>query len=360
MVVIIPAYQPDEKLTGVVHALLEQTDFPIVVVNDGSRESCQPVFEALRQLERVTVLTHEVNRGKGAAMKTAFLYVYENMPEQDGVVTVDADGQHLPVDVKRVAEAFAAAPESMVMGGRRFTGNVPLRSRVGNTITRFVFAVSTGVKVYDTQTGLRAFAVKRVPEMLQLQGDRYEFEISQLLYCTKKEIPIVEVPIETVYIEDNASSHFNSIRDGWRIYKMILAFVSSSILSFLFEFLLTLGLRKMLTGAVVASWGLGAGLMAVVTSITFRTLIARILSSILNFQLNKRVAFESNAKNAFGKYALTAVGIYLLYLMLMWFFEHLLHLPEWLAIILSQFISYPLSFYVQRKFVFKESGKGKK
>ena len=341
MVVIIPAYQPDEKLLGVVRDLLAQTDFPIVVVNDGSAEGCLPVFEALKQTERVTVLTHEVNRGKGAAMKTAFSYVYENMPGENGVVTVDADGQHLPVDVKRVAEAFAQDPSSLVLGGRRFTGNVPLRSRMGNAITRFVFRISTGVGVYDTQTGLRAFSVSRIPEMLALKGDRYEYEISQLLYCTKENIPIKEVTIETVYIEDNASTHFHALRDGWRIYKIILAFVSSSIISFVFEFVLTLLFNDF------------------IGSLTLRTLLARVLSSILNYELNKRVAFESKAKGALQKYAVTAVGIYLLYLGLMFIFENLLHLPEWLSIIISQCISYPLSFVIQRKFVFKEKPKGK-
>lgn len=342
MVVVIPAYQPDKKLTGVVRELLEKTPYKIVVVNDGSREECNPVFEELRALENVTVLCHEVNRGKGAAMKTAFKHVFENMPEEEGVVTVDADGQHLPADVKRVCEKFMERPEALVTGSRRFTGNVPRRSLLGNSITRFVFKISTGVAVYDTQTGLRAFAVKRIPEMLALQGDRYEYEINQLLYCTKQEIPIEEVTIETVYLEDNASSHFNAFRDGWRIYKMILMFVSSSLISFLFEFILTLFLNDF------------------IGSLTLRTLIARVLSSVLNYELNKHMAFESDAKAAFPKYVATAAFIYVLYLGLMFVFENLLHFPEWLSIIVSQTISYPLSFIIQRKFVFKENRKADK
>ena len=233
MMIVIPAYQPDEKLTGVVDTLIEKTNFPIVIVDDGSREDCQPLFAALSQKDHVTVLHHEVNRGKGAALKTAFQYVYENCPEEEGVITVDADGQHLPDDVLRVADAFANHHDALVTGSRRFTGKVPFKSRAGNAITRFVFAISTGVKVYDTQTGLRAFSRENIPRMLSLKGDRYEYEISQLLFCCREMIPIVEVPIETVYIEDNASSHFRALRDGWRIYKMILMFVSSSLLSFL-------------------------------------------------------------------------------------------------------------------------------
>ncbi len=233
MMIVIPAYQPDEKLTGVVDILIAKTNFPIVIVDDGSRADCRPLFDTLSEKEQVTVLHHEVNRGKGAALKTAFQYVYDNFPEEEGVITVDADGQHLPADVLRVADAFRSHRNALVTGSRRFTGKVPFKSRAGNAITRFVFAISTGVKVYDTQTGLRAFSRDNIPRMLTLKGDRYEYEISQLLYCCREMIPIVEVPIETVYIEDNASSHFRALRDGWRIYKMILMFVSSSLLSFL-------------------------------------------------------------------------------------------------------------------------------
>ena len=158
MMIVIPAYQPDEKLAGVVDALIQKTDFPIVIVDDGSREDCQPLFAALAEKDRVTVLHHEVNRGKGAAMKTAFQYVYDHCPDEEGVITVDADGQHLPDDVLRVADTFRSNRNALVTGSRRFTGNVPFKSRAGNAITRFVFAISTGVKVYDTQTGLRAFS----------------------------------------------------------------------------------------------------------------------------------------------------------------------------------------------------------
>ena len=193
MIIVIPAYQPDEKLTGVVDTLISKTNFPIVIVDDGSQADCQPLFAALSEKDQVTVLHHEVNRGKGAAMKTAFQYVYDYCPDAEGVITVDADGQHLPDDVLRVAETFRAHRDALVTGSRRFTGNVPFKSRAGNAITRFVFAISTGVKLYDTQTGLRAFSRENIPRMISLKGDRYEYEISQLLYCCRELIPIVEV-----------------------------------------------------------------------------------------------------------------------------------------------------------------------
>ena len=343
MMIIIPAYQPDEKLTGVVDTLISKTNFSIVIVDDGSRPDCQPLFAALSEKEQVTVLHHEVNRGKGAAMKTAFQYVYDNCPEAEGVITVDADGQHLPDDVLRVAETFRAHRDALVTGSRRFTGNVPFKSRAGNAITRFVFAISTGVKVYDTQTGLRAFSRENIPRMLSLKGDRYEYEISQLLYCCREMIPIVEVPIETVYIEDNASSHFRALRDGWRIYKMILMFVSSSFLSFLFEYVLFL-----LLSWLTKNWAM---------SLLFATAVSRVLSSVLNYYLNKQLVFEAANKTSFLRYVVLAVFIFGFHYGLLYLFTVLCGIPKWLAYIIVQLIVYPMSFVLQRKFVFVKDKK---
>ena len=249
MIVVIPAYEPDEKLLGVLKDFSEQTVFPIVVVNDGSSEACRPVFDAARSFERVTLLEHEVNKGKGAAMKTAFAYIRDHFPVDESVMTVDADGQHLVSDAVRVAETLSKNPNALVMGSRRFTGNVPFKSRAGNAITRTVFRFCTGVRVYDTQTGLRAFSAARIPEMLVLKGDRYEYEINQLIYCTKHNIEIVEEWIDTVYIEENRSSHFHAVKDSFRIYKVLLLgtsfirFVASSFFCFLIDYLLFLMFR---------------------------------------------------------------------------------------------------------------------
>ena len=325
MMIVIPAYQPDEKLTDVVDTLIAKTKFPIVVVDDGSREDCQPLFSALAEREQVTVLHHEVNRGKGAAMKTAFQYIYDHCPEAEGVITVDADGQHLPDDVLRVAETFHAHRDALVTGSRRFTGKVPFKSRAGNAITRFVFAISTGVKVYDTQTGLRAFSRENIPRMLSLKGDRYEYEISQLLYCCREMIP---------------SSHFRALRDGWRIYKMILMFVSSSLLSFLLEYILFLLLTWL-----TRNW-------ALTSSMFFSTAISRVLSSIFNYLYNKQLVFETANKTSFLRYTVLALFIFGCHYGLLYLFTVLCGIPEWIAYVIVQLIVYPMSFVLQRKFVF--------
>ena len=244
MIIVIPAYEPDEKLLGVLKDFTEQTAFPIVVVNDGSSEACRSVFDAVKAFDHVVLLEHDVNKGKGAAMKTAFRYIGEHFPADESVMTVDADGQHLVSDALRVAERLKKHPDALVLGSRKFTGNVPFKSRAGNAITRGVFKFCTGVRVFDTQTGLRAFSAFRLPQMCELKGDRYEYEINQLIYCTNNKIDIVEEWIDTVYIEENKSSHFHAFKDSFRIYKVLLLgtsflkFMCSSFLSFLADYAL--------------------------------------------------------------------------------------------------------------------------
>ena len=334
MIVVIPAYEPDEKLLRVVAELKRDTDYAIVVVNDGSSEAAEPVFAALP--EGVTLLRHAQNRGKGRALKTAYEYIAAHFPQSEGIVTVDADGQHLPADVVRVSEDWEAHPETLVLGSRRFTGTVPWRSRAGNAITRVVFRLSTGVSVYDTQTGLRAFAVSRIPMMLEMRGERYEYEINVLLYATRQHMPIREVTIETVYIADNASSHFHPMRDSWRIYKMILLFAASSLLAAAVDYVLVLSLSALFEKQE-------PGLL-------WSVVLARVISSFLNYMLNRKLVFEDCSRRSVFRYYLVAAGIMAANYGLLSLISGVM--PLALAKLLVELALYPLSFYLQRRFVF--------
>ncbi len=342
MIVIIPAYQPDEKMVRLVEELRRKTDFRILIVDDGSDSERQGFFSAVE--DGATVLHHEVNRGKGAAIKTALAYVLEHHPEEEGVVTIDADGQHLVKDIIRVVDDWRGHRDDLVIGSRRFTGKVPFKSRAGNAITRFVFHVSTGVKVYDTQTGLRAFSMESVPSMLEIRGDRYEYEINVLLYATKKKMHIREVTIDTVYIEDNASSHFHPVRDAWRIYKTILLFVASSLVSFLVD-VLAFALFSLILGGT----GLERDLSRAVAEVA-----ARVVSSLCNFKINKELVFEGKGKACIVRYFILAVGILALDYGILTLLVDVLGFSNVPAKILSGVVCYPVSFLMQRIFVFKE------
>ncbi len=212
---VIPVCDPDEtRFPPLVRRL--RADFAhIVVVDDGSMRG-RAAFDVVRGGVDA-VLVHETNRGKGAALRTAFTWVQENLPDLAGVVTVDGDGQHATDDVRRVAEELAREPHGgLVLGVRSFADNVPFRSRLGNFWTRGLFRLLTGLAVSDTQTGLRGIPAALLPRLLAIPGDRYEYEIRMLADARRHPAPPREVPIRTIYLDGNASSHYRPLRDTFR------------------------------------------------------------------------------------------------------------------------------------------------
>jgi len=222
IIIIIPSYNPDEKLVELTEELIANGFSKLVVVNDGSVKESIPFFEAVSGHEECQVLTHKVNSGKGRALKTAFAHC-QCMKECVGVITVDGDGQHLVKDILACAQVLRKNPENVILGVRDFNKpDVPFRSKFGNTMTRTVFRLLCGIRISDTQTGLRAIPLQRLAEFASWDGERYEYETNMLLMMKKKGIAWEEVKISTVYLDDNARSHFNPLKDSWKIYKTIL------------------------------------------------------------------------------------------------------------------------------------------
>lgn len=343
MIVLIPAYQPDEQLVKLTEEFVEKTDFQLVVVNDGSAPEKDAVFAALPS--QVTVLRHEVNCGKGRAMKTGMTYIQEHFPAQEGVVVVDADGQHLLPDVLRVCEALKENPDALVLGSRQFTGKVPPRSKIGNTITRYVFALASGVMIRDTQTGLRAFSVGLIPKLLTFKGDRYEYEMNMLLGAAEQCIPMKEVYIETVYLdEENSSSHFNPLKDSLRIYGCILKFAGSSLAAFVIDYVLVL----------LLAWMFGLFAMPQKWVLLYSAIIARVVSSMCNFLINRKVVFKSsdNMLKVGLKYYAVAALILLLNYLLLRVFNIGMHIPLFIAKLIVEALLFTVSLAMQRFFVF--------
>ena len=338
---IIPAYKPAKELLALIDRFMQNPVFVPVVVDDGSGADFEPIFSALPK--GVRLLKHPQNRGKGAALKTAFEYVLDRLPECDLAVTADADGQHKYEDILRVCDTARANPGALVLGSRRFDGNVPLRSRFGNGVTRKVFSVASGVTVYDTQTGLRAFGREAMAKFLQVPGERYEYEINMLLTAAQGGIPVVEEWIETVYLNDNASSHFNPFRDSLKIYMCIFKFCASSLLAFAVDYVLAL-ILKGLTSAWPAA-----------VSLTFSVGVARLVSATVNFIVNRRVVFKGNESlgKAVAKYAALAAVILCLNLALMHALTAL-GVPFALAKILVETTLFFFNFTLQGKFVFRK------
>lgn len=334
--ILIPAYKPDDKLVALTDQLLTHDDLKLVVVDDGSGEAFRPVFEALDK--RVTLISYPDNKGKGGALKTGIRYIMDHMPECERLVTADADGQHRYADIRRVLDKSEEMPGALVLGSRAFDGDVPLRSRFGNAMTRQVFAIASGVKVRDTQTGLRGFDRDGMRLFVDVPGDRYEYEINMLLTAARAEMPIYEVTIETVYLNDNESSHFNPLKDSLRIYACILKFACSSLICFGIDYVLFQLLRTFIPLTWVSN------------------LLARIVSASVNFTLNKKLVFKGNEKTlpAVLKYAALAVFIYLIDTAILALLYENLGWSRYVVKIISGVLGYLISFSVQGRIVYRK------
>lgn len=232
--VLIPAYEPDEKLIELVSSLKSE-GFAVIVVNDGSSDKYDCIFNSLHSDTHIITLPH--NCGKGAALKAGFRYINEQLPYIDGVITCDADGQHKVEDVIRVSNALESG-EKFVLTMRKPRKGIPLRSKVGNTMSRVVYALLTNRYLSDNQSGLRGFAREHINWLLAVEKDKYDYEMNVLYYAAKKSIRIHTIYIEAIYIDDNESSHFSPVKDTVRIYKSLFRLAMGSFISLLVSELL--------------------------------------------------------------------------------------------------------------------------
>ena len=335
MVVLIPAYQPDRKLLALLRELAAVApELDVVVVDDGSGPLYAPIFSDAATLG-ADVIGFAANRGKGAALKHGFAHIAAHYPGQD-VVCADSDGQHRVRDILRVGRAVR--PGAMVLGARAFSGRVPARSIVGNTITRWAFRAATGVGVSDTQTGLRGYPAGALDWLVGVRGDRFEYELNLLLQARVAGWTIEEVPIDTVYLAGNESSHFRPLADSVRIYLPLLAFSASSLVAFAVDFVALLVINA-LTGNLLAA-----------------VVAARGLSSAVNFLANRRMVFHSRrplGSTMVRYYLLVAVLLLANYGLLAWLTG--LGLALAVAKVLVEVGLFVASYQVQRSFVFGES-----
>ncbi len=348
MSVVLPSYKPDEKLLTVLDNLLEKGFSDIIVVNDGSGSEFDRYFQEAGARPHVTVLRHPENRGKGRAMKTAFSYCLENRPSCTGVITVDGDNQHHPDDILACCQKLSENPGQIVLGARSFSAkDVPLRSRLGNIITRSVFRFACGIRITDTQTGLRATARQYLPLLLETAGERYEYETNMLLELKSHGIPFTEVAIRTIYLDDNDSSHFNPLRDSFKIYRTIFAFLTSSLISSLLDLtLFYLGVSLLTHFYPGCPW-----------NIIIATTIARVCSSLCNYLLNCKEVFRSKNKSSLTRYYLLCILQLAASAALVSLFSSLLRtgsIGQTAVKAVVDILLFLLSYQIQREWVFRK------
>ncbi len=350
--VLIPALDPDVLLIDYVKDLRAAGFCRIIVINDGSRAEKTDIFKTLESELGCDVIVHEVNMGKGRALKDGFAFANEKYGEEEGyrgVICADSDGQHSVGDVIKLSDLLdSVSVPSLILGCRNFDLDfVPERSRKGNKITTFTFKLLYGKHISDTQTGLRGISRELADEYVTLDGDRFEYETNMLIYAVRRSHNIVEEPIETIYINNNSESHFRPFVDSFKIYKLLFAGVFKFFLSGVASMLLDQGLANLLFYVVFgSSFAFGA------------KAIARAVSALFNFTLNKNFVFK--AKNDAGKqgvrYAVLCVLQLLVSSTAVWILTGLFAEVSWaftLASLAVDAILFFFSYSIQQKWVFK-------
>jgi len=341
--VLIPAYNPTPVLIGLVKALVCQGFKNIVVVDDGSSLECAFVFREIKCFPECAVLQHAVNLGKGAALKTGLNHIYCLFPDRAGIITLDADGQHLIEDVLRVRDALMLCPEKLVIGVRKFDRHVPFRSRIGNLITKTLFHLLIGKQLADTQSGLRGIPMDFIPQLLRIGSNSYEFELDMLLACKHAGRQISEEAIQTVYLEGNKSSHFNPLIDSMKIYFVLFRFALASLLAALIDNI-TFILAYSVSLNIIAS-----------------QIAGRVLSATSNYFLVRKAVFYSRKSIAktlpeyFMLVAISGLISYLLIRTILAFFP----VPVVTAKICAETAIFLANFAIQRDFIFTQVARNK-
>lgn len=338
--ILIPAYQPNDNLVLLIKSLREnQSKQRIIVVDDGSDNDKQIIFSKIQAFD-VELLRHEKNKGKGQALKTGFQHwLATSHPNELGIVTADADGQHLPQDILRLSTAFMQKPSDLYLGKRTFNkAPIPWRSRFGNQLTKYILRLFSKAILEDTQTGLRVIPRKLLLPLLNSNARGYEFELEMLLIAEEQKINIQEIPIETIYLDQNRSSHFNPLIDSIKIYFVFIRFAAISLISAAIDFalfFLIYWLKK---------------------NIFLGVLLGRILSATFNFKLNQHLAFKSENRclPAALKYTVLASFLGLIAYSLIKFI-HGLGVNVYSSKIIAEIALFILSFTIQRFFIFNKA-----
>lgn len=357
--IVLPSLDPDAKFARVVDGLVEAGFEHIVIVDDGSAPERRRFFEEAAEKPGCTVLTHEVNRGKGRALKTAFSHVSERLPELAGVITIDGDGQHLLPDIVACGDRMLAEGDAVVLGCRDFSlPGIPPRSVAGNRTTSRFFRLLFGIRLSDTQTGLRAIPARYLETFCGVEGERFEYETNMLLVMKRLGIPFLEQPIATVYDPEDYSSHYNPVKDSLRIGRVMLRFLTtgsgfryvvSSVCSWLVDNGLYLLLMTLLGGRLAAA-----------AASTVSQISARVLSSLFNFTMNDRYVFRNgeNHWKAFLKYYCLCIPQTLISVVCLTALVAGLKIGHpalaTLVKIVVELILFVISYFIQKKWVFSD------
>lgn len=333
-IALIPAYKPSLELINITNSLLKNNIITIVV-NDGSGKSFDDIF--LQLDKKVIVLNNAVNLGKGAALKHGINYILNNYKNAESIITLDCDGQHKIQDVLNLKDKFASNKNiDLAIGVRTFDSKVPFRSNIGNKTTKAIFKIMFGRKILDTQSGLRIFSLDFAKLILSIPYNGYEFEMQMLILACNKNKTILQVPITTIYINNNASSHFNPIFDSLSIYFVLFRHTGNSIITAAIDYIV-----------FVIAFYLGYSLLSCMIA-------GRIVAGSFNFFVGKILVFKTKANLKFEiiSYIVLTIILMLLSMQSISILSHYSGISEVVIKPFCELAIFAISFLVQRFFIF--------
>jgi len=342
--VLIPVYKPSEEMINVLKELSNDNYERIIVIDDGSGEEFIEIFEQAKTINNVYVLHHFINMGKGRALKTGVnYYLTTSKKNSSGIVTASADRQYITEDIKRTALEMITKKDMMILGAGKPNKDLPFKVKADNFVTRFIFRLVSGRKIYDIQTGLRAIPRDYLPQILAVAGEKDEYEIAMLMELNNIKLGIKEIDVEKDY-SNNADVNFKSTVSSWKIYKVILGYVFSSAFSAIVDIVLFsyfFNINNTLKGHLFLSIAL-----------------ARVISSIVNFSINRSVLLakhrtDGNIKKHLLKYYSLAVTILALSYSFTYLLVNMLGVNAVISKALCDSVLFIVSFFVQKRFIFK-------
>lgn len=337
MIVLIPAYEPTEVLVKLVENLKTQTEYRIVIVDDGSGEAYLNLFKTVEGMG-CHVLRHFNNMGKGVALKTGFDYIFNSF-SNESVICADSDGQHTVEDIVNIGKVLTSSLSCIALGTRCFEGEIPIKSKVGNKISTFVFEMITGSKVLDTQTGLRGYPYSMLKWLCAIEGERFEYELNILLEAQQLQIEIVQIPIKTIYENNNKGTHFRAVMDSISMVMPVVKFIASSLTAFILDFIVLIGMQYL------------------TKNLFFSVIIARIISATFNYIVNRNIVFKAR-ELSFLKATLAYFRLAIVMMMLNYFMIYILINGVGINIVNAKMITetglFSISYLIQKIFIFKK------
>lgn len=227
-IVIMPTFNPLPNLVDYVKNIIELDVNQVIIVNDGSDEKYQWVFENLSTIDHCKVLVHNKNRGKGRALKTGFQYVLKKYPKTGSVLTVGAHGQHTIDDVKLILHNLKIFSNGIILGVRNFrTKDLSIINTLGNSAVSLLFNLLFHKRILDIQTGLRCIPRKELPWLLKVPGESFDYDMNMLIEAIKRDVPIYEIPIGRVRVKKNSVICYDEIVSTHQVIHQIISSFTS-------------------------------------------------------------------------------------------------------------------------------------